>query len=171
VTATPRALDDEALKIGLLMESAQTQQQLAQSHLEQLHTHVQELDGVVREVIRRTLIEEFQGLAAEAAQASRALRRLRRAAAIQVLLWSAALLALTVLLVPVVLGRVLPSASELARLRAERDRLSAQIDRLGQAGARIQWQRCGERHRLCVRIDRHAPAFGEHADYYVLDGY
>ncbi len=50
------------MKFGLLMESAQTHQKMAEAHLEKLRAHTQELDGVVREEIRRTLIEELQEL-------------------------------------------------------------------------------------------------------------
>ena len=46
-----------------------------------------------------------------------------------------------------------------------------QIEQLERQGARAQWRRCGETGRLCVRIDRHAPIYGEHGDYYVLHGY
>ncbi len=42
-------IDDATMKFGLLMESAQTHQKIAEAHLEKLRAHTQELDGVVRE--------------------------------------------------------------------------------------------------------------------------
>ena len=42
------------MKFGLLMESAQAHQKLAETHSEQLRAHTQDLDGVVRDEIRRT---------------------------------------------------------------------------------------------------------------------
>ncbi len=56
------AMDDTTMKFGLLMESAQTHQKLADAHLEKLRAHTRDLDGVVREEIRRTLVEELQDL-------------------------------------------------------------------------------------------------------------
>ena len=59
------AVDDATMKFGLLMESAQTHQKMAETHLERLRAHTEDLDGVVREEIRRTLVEELAELTAE----------------------------------------------------------------------------------------------------------
>ena len=75
-----RRIDDATMKVGLLMESAQAHQKLAETHLEKLRAHTQDLDGVVREEIRRTLIEELQDLAAESKRAAQALNGMKRAA-------------------------------------------------------------------------------------------
>ncbi len=75
-----RAADEVTMKLGLLMESAQAHQKLVDTHLERLRAHTQELDGIVREEIRRTLIEEFQSLSAECKRAAQALNGLKRAA-------------------------------------------------------------------------------------------
>ena len=53
------------MKLGLLMEAAQSQQALATSALEHLRERMGELDSVVREEIRNTLIEELQELVNE----------------------------------------------------------------------------------------------------------
>jgi hypothetical protein len=45
------------------------------------------------------------------------------------------------------------------------------VMKLEQQGGRIDWRRCGDSRRLCVRIDRKAPTYGEKADYYVLENY
>src|SRR5258705_129913 len=71
---------DDMLKFGLLMESAQAHQKLAETHLTKLLAHTQGLDDVVRDEIRRTLIEEFQALSAESDRAARALIAMKRAA-------------------------------------------------------------------------------------------
>ena len=47
------SMEDETLKIGLLMEAAQAQQALAETVLERLKDHMSTLDGVVRDEIRR----------------------------------------------------------------------------------------------------------------------
>jgi hypothetical protein len=162
--------DDATLKVGLLMESAQAHQKLAEGQLERLRVHTQDLDGVVRDEIRRTLVEELQMLTAEAARATRVLERIRGGG----LRTAAGSLAIAVLctLVPIGIARwALPSAADISVLRARRDELSANISRLEQQGARIEWRRCGEANRLCVRIDRKAPAYGEKGDFLVIAGY
>jgi hypothetical protein len=64
----------------------------------------------------------------------------------------------------------LPSESEIASLRTRRDELSASVAALEKKGGRIDWRHCGEAARLCVRVDRKAPTYGETADFYVVAG-
>ena len=49
--------------------------------------------------------------------------------------------------------------------------MMANIAALERQGGRIEWRRCGEKARLCVRVDRKAPPYGDRADYYVVEGY
>ncbi|MGB6353396.1 MAG: hypothetical protein WBF21_05415 [Steroidobacteraceae bacterium] len=163
--------DDSTMKFGLLMESAQAHQKLAETHLEELRAHTRELDGVVRNEIKRTLIEELQMLSAESKRATEALGRIRHSATVRVGLWSVATAVLCAG-VPAAIARwTLPSKSEISALQARRDELAASIAALERRGGRIEWRRCGETTRLCVRVDRKAPAYGEKADFYVVAGY
>jgi len=164
-------LDDATMKFGLLMESAQVHQRLAESHLERLRAHTQDLDGVVRDEIRRTLIEELQMLTTESRRATQALQRIGRGAAARGVLWSI-VMAILCTGIPIAIMRwVSPSGPEVAALRARRDELSANIALLERRGGRIDWRHCGDTARLCVRVDRKAPAYGANADYYVVAGY
>ena len=166
-----RAVDEVTMKVGLLMESAQAHQKLADTHLERLRAYTHDLDGIVREEIRRTLIEEFQSLSAECTRTAQALHGLKRAANLRGLLWSAAI-AIVCTAIPGAMARwLLPSTEEVATLRGERDQLAASVARLKQQGGLVNWRYCGEAGRLCVRVDRSAPAYGEKADYYVIRGY
>jgi hypothetical protein len=162
---------DDTMKLGLLMEAAHTQQALAESALARLKAHVSDLDDIVREEIRRTLVEELQTLGEESKRAAEALRRLGRSANTRVVLWSVGLTFLCAALPMVGEWWLLPSQSELAALRAKRDDLAASVARLEQRGGRIDLRRCGGTDRLCVRVDRKAPIYGEAADYFVLKGY
>src|SRR5882724_4533380 len=165
------AIDDTTMSVGLLMESVQAHQKLAESHLEQLRAHTQDLDAVVRDEIRRTLIEELQMLWAEGKRATEALQRIRRGASLRFGLWS---IVISILCsgIPMAIARwALPSGSEIAALQARRDELSASVATLEGRGGRIDWRRCGEKARLCVRVDRKAPAYGEKSDYFVAAGY
>jgi hypothetical protein len=162
------AVDPDTMKFGLLMESAQAHQKLAETHLEKLRAHMQDLDGVVREEIRRTLIEELQELTSESKRATQALRGMKRAANIRALFWSIGI-SITCTAVPSAIARwTLPSASEITALRAKRDELASELSRLEQQGARAEWRRCGDPARLCVRVERNSPVYGDMSDYYIV---
>jgi hypothetical protein len=165
------AIDDTTMKVGLLMESAQAHQKLAEGHLEQLGVHTQGLDAVVRDEIRHTLIEELQSLWAESKRATEALNRIRRGATLRVGLWSIVTAILCTAIPMAIMRWALPSESDVAALRARRDELSASVAILQGGGGRIDWRHCGDRARLCVRVDRKAPTYGENADYFVVAGY
>ena len=165
------AMDDATLKFGLLMESAQAHQKLAETHLEKLRAHTEDLDGVVRDEIRRTLIEELQMLTTESRRAAQTLRTIRRGIGVRGLLWSVAV-ALLCSGLPVAIARwVLPSASEVAALRVRRDELTSNIAKLKERGGRVEWRRCGDARRLCVRVERGAATYGDKADFYIVAGY
>jgi hypothetical protein len=164
-------MDDATMKFGLLMESAQAHQKLAETHLEKLRAHTQDLDGVVRDEIRRTLIEELQMLTSESKRATEALRRIGRGAVARGGMWSVAIAILCTAAPIVIMRWVLPSETEIAALRVRRDQLAANVAALELRGGRIDWRRCGEAARLCVRVDRRAPTYGERADYYVVADY
>jgi hypothetical protein len=165
------AIDDTTMKVGLLMESAQAHQRLAENHLEQLCAHTQGLDAVVRDEIRRTLIEELRSLWAESKRATEAVRRIQGGATVRAGLWSIVIAVLCTGIPMAIMRWTLPSGSEVAALRLRRDELSASVAILEGRGGRIDWRHCGERARLCVRVDRKAPTYGENADYFIVAGY
>lgn len=159
------------MNFGLLMESAQAHQKLAETHLDKLRAHTEDLDGVVRDEIRRTLTEELQMLTAESRRAAEVLRRIRRSIGLRVALSSIAV-AILCAGIPVAFARwFLPTESDIAGLRARRDQLTASVAALERRGGRVELRRCGQTARLCVRVDRGAPAYGEKADYYIVKGY
>ena len=66
---------------------------------------------------------------------------------------------------------VLPSRAELAVLRARRDEYAAAVAALERAGGRVDLRRCGDQQRLCVRVDRRAPVYGESGEFLIIHGY
>jgi hypothetical protein len=164
-------VDETTMKFGLLMESAQAHQRMAESHLEKLRAHTQDLDGVVREEIRRTLVEELDELTAESRRAAQALKGMKRAAHLRGLVFSVATVFLSAAIPSGLAFWLLPSSSQLEALRTRREELRASVARLEQSGARVDWRHCGEQARLCVRVDRSAPSYGDKADYFVVKGY
>jgi hypothetical protein len=162
---------DEAMKVGLLMEAAQAQQRLGQESLERLAAHARDLDGIVRDEIRRTVAESLGNLESESRRAAESLQRMRRAANVRTLAWT---VCMAMICSGVAMGEawwIMPSRREMAALRARRDALAANITRLERRGGLLDVRRCGARQRLCVRVDRSAPAYGPGADYWVVKGY
>ena len=165
------AVDETTMKFGLLMESAQAHQKMAETHLEKLRAHTQDLDGVVRDEIRRTLIEELDELTAESRRAALALKGMKRAAELRGLVFSVSTILLSAAVPSGLAYWLMPSPSRIEALRARRDELQSSVSRLEQSGGRIDWRRCGERARLCIRVDRSAPTYGDKADYFIVKGY
>jgi hypothetical protein len=168
---TERGMGDAAMQLGLLMETAQAQQRLGQESLERLAAHTRDLEAIVREEIRRTAAEELGSLASESRRATESLQRMRRAANVRVLSWTVAIVTVCS---GVAVGEawwMLPSQHEMAALRSRRDALAANIARLQDRGGAVDLRRCGASARLCVRVDRHAPAYGADADYLIVKGY
>ena len=165
------ALSNEAMKVGLLMETAQAQQRLSQESLDRLAVHTRDLDAIVRDEIRRTIAEALGSVATESRRATESLQRARRAANLQTLLWT---VSIAMICSGVAMGEawwMLPSRSQIAAMRARRDSLAANIARLEQRGGGFDVRACGTRARICVRVDRSAPAYGPGADYLVVKGY
>jgi hypothetical protein len=164
-------LEDDTLRVGLLMEAAQAQQALATSALERLREHTAGLDAIVREEIRATIVEEMHALAEDSGRAAEALRGLRRAASWRFGAWSTLIFAISAL-VPLGLAQWwLPSHAELDALAAQRDQLTTNLRQLTEQGGQIEIRHCGRAQRLCVRIDRSAPPYGEAADFRIVKGY
>jgi hypothetical protein len=159
------------MKVGLLMEAAEAQQALAGAALERLREHAAGLDGIVREEIRSTLIEELGALDEDSRRAAQSLRALRQAASLRLAAWSVGVTALSAA-IPVGIGWwLLPSRAEVSALRAARVELSGNIAQLAQQGGKVELRHCGAARRLCVHVDRSAPSYGEASDYLVVKGY
>jgi hypothetical protein len=159
------------MDVALLMEAAQAQQRLSQESLDLLAAHTRDLDAMVRDEVRRAAFEALADVAAESRRATEALQRMRRAVHVRTLLWT---VSIATICSGVAMGEawwILPSQSEIATLGARRDALAANVARLEQRGGMADVRRCGARARLCVRVDRNAPAYGRAADYLVVKGY
>jgi hypothetical protein len=86
-------MTEKTAQVGLLMEAAEAQQKLSEALLKALKTHIQGLDAVVREEIRRTLIDELRAVHLESQRAATALLQLQRVATFRIGLWSAGIAA------------------------------------------------------------------------------
>jgi len=163
-------MDQDSVKLGLLMETAQTHQKLAETAIEKLSQHTQSLEAVVRDQIQRALVDALKTVHVEAQRAVEALQRIKRQANARVTLWTLGLTVISVAIALFIAWWVLPTTAEIARLRTERDELSSNLVVLNQRGARADLRRCGAGH-VCVRVDLSAPRDGESSDYMVIKGY
>jgi hypothetical protein len=164
------SMDQDSVKLGLLMEIAQTHQKLAQTAIEKLSQHAQSLEPAVRDQVQRALVDALKTVHAEAQRAIEALQKMKRAANARVTLWTLGLTATSAAIALFVAWWVLPTPREIARLRIERDELVSNLAVLNQRGARVDLRRCGTGH-LCVRVELSAPRYGESSDFMVIKGY
>jgi hypothetical protein len=164
-------MEDDTMRFGLLMEAAQAQQTLAATALERLREHTAGLDAVVREEIRSTLLEEMRALAEDSQRAAEALRGLQRTANLRLITWSLAIVAVAGAVPLGLAWWTLPTSADVAALNGRRDALTANIARLAREGGNVELRHCGAARRLCVRVDRGAPAYGEAGDFLVIRGY
>jgi hypothetical protein len=163
-------MDLDSVKLGLLMETAERHQKLAETAIRQLNEQVQGLIGGARDQVHRTVLDELATVRAGTQEAVEALRRVKRAANARVTLLTLCLTAISAGIALFVAWWVLPSPAEIAALRAERDDLASNVAVLSQRGARADLRRCGTGH-LCVRVDMNAPRYGDQRDYFVIRGY
>jgi uncharacterized protein YPO0396 len=164
-------MDDTTMKLGLLMEAAQTHQKSADSTLRKLKATANDLATIVRDEVRSVVVEQFQSLVTDSKRASVALREVQRAANIRALVWSLSLTALCSAIPLLLACWIIPSRGEIAALRAKHDELATKIASLEEQGGRIDLRHCGNGARLCVRVDRKAPMYGEQSDYLIVRGY
>jgi len=163
-------MDQDSVKLGLLMETAERQQKLAEAAIGQLTEQTQGLVAGARDQIHRAVVEEMTLVRGETQRAVEALQRVKRAANARVTLWTMGLTAISVCIALFVAWWVLPTRAEIAALRAERDALASNVAALNQRGARADLRRCGSGH-LCVRVDTSAPRYGDQRDYFIIRGY
>jgi hypothetical protein len=163
-------MDQGSVKLGLLMETAERHQRLAEAAIGKLNEQAQGLEAVVRDQIRRAVVEEMKIVQAETQRAVEALQRVKRAANAHVALWTIGLTAISAGMALFVAWWVLPTRAEIAALRTERDELASNVAVLNQHGARADLRRCGTGH-LCVRVDMNAPRYGDQRDYFVIRSY
>ena len=158
------------MKLGLLIEAAQTHQKLAEAAIEKLNEQTRGLGALIGDQIQRAVVDGLKTVHTETQGAIEALQRVKRAANARVTLWTLGLTAISASVALFIAWWVLPTPAEIAALRTERDELASNIAVLNQRGARADLRRCGSGH-LCVRVDLKAPRYGDGYDYLVMKGY
>jgi hypothetical protein len=163
-------MDQDIVKLGALVDAAQTHQKLAEAAIEKLNEHTRGLRAIARDQIQRALADGLNSVHAETQGAVEALQRVRRAANARTVFWTLGVTAIAIGVALFVAWWVLPTPAEIAALRTERDALASNIAVLNQRGAQAELRRCGTGH-LCIRVDLKAPRYGESSDYLIIRGY
>ncbi len=164
-------MEEAQLKIGLLLEAAESHQATAVAAVEALRAQCTGLDAVVRDEIRATLLEELAALHRNSQLAAESLRSLAHRAHRRFLGLGLLLMTLASVTPVALTWWLLPTQAELAALRSKSELMAGTVTRLHDAGGAVDLRRCGPAQRLCARIDRAAPRYGAASDYLVLQGY
>ncbi|HEY6824721.1 MAG TPA: hypothetical protein VI195_09790 [Steroidobacteraceae bacterium] len=71
-------MDQDSVKLGLLIEAAQAHQKLAEAAVEKLRERTQALEPVVRDQVQRALADELNSLRTESIRVIEALQTAKR---------------------------------------------------------------------------------------------
>ncbi len=111
---------------------------------------------------RCDLGEAVQRALAEAAgiRAAQTLDQVHRATGVRFARWSFGVVAACALVPAVLSWMLLPSRAQLLQARQTLEQLSG-VAQLSRQGGRVELRQCGAGSRLCVRVDRKSPFYGE----------
>jgi hypothetical protein len=150
---------------GKILETVHAQQSKIHAVLARLDTRSRELDSTLEEAVQRAFME------AAGLRAATTLSQVHRATGVRFARWSFAIVASCALVPTVLSWMLMPSPLQVLQARQTLEQLSVRAAQLSSQGGRIDLRHCGAVRRLCVRVDRKAPFFGDSADYMVVKGY
>jgi hypothetical protein len=159
------AIGTAPVEFGRVLETVHAQQSQIHGMLATLDARSRDLDSVLGEAVQRAFTD------AAGLRAAEKLSQVHRATGMRFALWSFGVVSACSLVPTVLTWMLMPSRAQLTQARQSLDHLSAGIARISREGGRIELRHCGEANRLCVRVDRKAPFYGEDSDYAVLKGY
>ena len=160
-------LSMEATPVDLSQILATVHAQQSQIHgvLATLDSRARDFDTTLGEAVQRALAD------AAGMRAAETLSQVHRRTALRFAHWSFGVVSACALVPTLISWALLPSRTQLLQARETLAQLSAGVAQLSGEGGRIDLRHCGAANRLCVRVDRKSPAYGESADYMVLKGY
>ena len=160
-------LSMEAAPADLSQVLATVHAQQSQIHgvLATLDSRSRDFDTTVGEAVQRALADSAGIRAAEK------LSQVHRATGMRFARWSFGVVSACALVPALLSWALLPSRAQVLQSRQALEQLNAGVAQLARQGGRIDLRRCGAAQRLCVRVDRKSPLYGENADYMVLKGY
>jgi hypothetical protein len=152
-------------ELGPMLETVHAQQTKIHGLLASLETRARDLDSTVGEAVQRAFMD------AAGLRAAATLSQVHRATGVRFARWCFGVVSVCAL-VPVLLSWwLMPSPSQVLRARQSQDELAARVAQLSREGGHMDLRHCGAAQRLCVRVDRKAPLYGEGADFMIVKGY
>jgi hypothetical protein len=151
--------------MGRILETVHAQQSQLYDMLASLETRSRDLDASVGEAVQRALTQPA-GL-----RATEKLAQVQRAATTRYARWSFGVVSGCALVPALLSWMLMPSRTQLLQSRQSYEQLLAGVAQLSHEGGRIELRHCGAANRLCVRVDRKSPFYGESGDFMVLRGY
>jgi len=151
--------------LSRMLETVHAQQSQIHGMLATLDSRSRDFDATVGEAVQRALMD------AAGLRAAEKLSQVHRAAGVRFARWSLGVVSACALVPTVLSWMLMPSQAHVLQTRQMLEQLSAGVARLSREGGRIQLRHCGEANRLCVRVDRKSPFYGENGEYMVLKGY
>lgn len=148
-----------------LLETIHAQQSQIFSLLATLDTRSRDFDALVGDAVQRAFTE------AVGMRATTSLSQLHRATSVRFARWAFGVVSACALVPAVLSWLLLPSQARIMQSRDTVEQLSATVAQLSREGGRIQLEHCGATQRLCARVDRKSPFYGEAADFMILEGY
>jgi hypothetical protein len=158
VEATP-------VDLGRILATVHAQQSQIHGVLATLDSRSRDLDTTVGDAVQRALAD------AAGIRAAEKLSQVHRATGVRFARWSFGVVSACALVPTILSWALLPSQAQLLQARQTQEQLSAGVAQLSRQGGRIELRHCGAANRLCVRVDRKSPFYGENADFMVLKGY
>jgi hypothetical protein len=157
----------EATPVDLSQILATVHAQQSQIHgvLATLDSRARDFDSTLGEAVQRALAD------AAGIRAAETLSQVHRGTALRFARWCFGVVSACALVPTLISWALLPSRAQLLQARQSLEQLSSGVAQLSRQGGRIELRHCGDANRLCVRVDRKAPFYGENADYMVLKGY
>lgn len=168
-------MDDEMRKIGMLIAAFDDERQRLQATIGALNQTGAKLQSEVKTAAHDAVDDALKDLQPQIHKSTQALIDIQRLS-----LWRAAWQHAIVAVVAMAIALLgvwwyVPSQSDIAARRAERDELAASIDELTKRGAKMKTIGCGPKSRLCVLVDRAAGTFGVAGNkddvYMIVKGY
>jgi hypothetical protein len=155
----------EPVDLSQILETVHHHQSQIHGMLATLDSRSRDLDTTLGEAVQRALTD------AAGIRATEKLSEMHRATGARFARWSFGVVSACALVPAILSWALLPSRTQVAQTRQTLQQLSAGVAQLSREGGLIDLRHCGEMNRLCVRVDRKSPFYGENADYMILKGY
>ncbi|MGC1457423.1 MAG: hypothetical protein WA825_04005 [Steroidobacteraceae bacterium] len=151
--------------LGQVLETVHAQQSKIHGMLATLDARARDLDSTLGEAVQRAFMD------AAGLRAAQKLSQVHRAAGIRFARWSFGIVSACALVPAVLSWMLMPSPAQVLQVRQTLEQLSVRVAQLSREGGRMDLKHCGPAKRLCVRVERKSPFYGESADYMIVTGY